>query len=64
MQNPSWKGEAVVVDTRGDKALMMIPEIGMMAQIKFKELPKLDETIMIKVGRVDLVERSVNFKVA
>ncbi|MBT7002092.1 MAG: RNB domain-containing ribonuclease, partial [Candidatus Thioglobus sp.] len=28
MQNPKWQSEGVVVDTRGDKALFMIPEIG------------------------------------
>jgi hypothetical protein len=35
----------VVVDIRGDKALFMIPDIGMMTQIKFKNLPQLDEEI-------------------
>ncbi|SFV82854.1 3'-to-5' exoribonuclease RNase R [hydrothermal vent metagenome] len=61
-QNPSWQGEGIVVDTRGDKALFMIPSIGMMTQIKFKILPKLDEKVLLKASGVDLVERSVNFK--
>jgi exoribonuclease-2 len=61
-QNPSWQGEGIVVDTRGDKALFMIPSIGMMTQIKFKILPELDEKVLLKAGSVDLVERSVNFK--
>jgi len=52
----------VVVDTRGDKALFMIPEIGMMTQIKFKTLPGLDEKVLLRVSSVDLVERSVNFQ--
>jgi Exoribonuclease R len=64
IQNPNWKGKGVVVDTRGDKALFMIPEIGMMTQIKFKTLPELDEEILLKVVSVDLIERSVNFKPA
>ena len=63
-QNPSWQGEGVVVDTRGDKALLMMPEIGMMTQIKFKTLPEKDEKVLLKVGSVDLVERLVNFKPA
>lgn len=62
MQNPKWQSEGVVVDTRGDKALFMIPEIGMMTQIKFKTLPGLDEKVLLRVGSVDLVERSVNFQ--
>jgi exoribonuclease-2 len=62
MQNPEWQSEGVVVDTRGDKALFMIPEIGMMTQIKFKTLPGLDEKVLLRVSSVDLVERSVNFQ--
>ena len=64
IQNPSWQGEGVVVDTRGDKALFMIPDVGMMTQIKFKTLPEKDEKVMLKVGSVDLIERLVNFKLA
>jgi exoribonuclease-2 len=63
-QNPSWEGEGVVVDIRGDKALFMIPEVGLMTQIKFKEdqIPKPDDKIMLKVTRVDMMWRSANFK--
>ena len=64
MQNPQWKGEAVVVDTRGGKALFLIPELAMMTQIKFKTTPALDEKITLKVSKVDLVERLVNFQPA
>lgn len=65
-QNPSWKGEGVVVDIRGDKALFMIPEVGLMTQIKFKEdqIPKPDDKIILKVTRVDMIQRSANFKPA
>jgi len=42
----------------------MIPEVGMMTQIKFKTLPEKDEKVLLKVGSVDLVERLVNFKQA
>ena len=63
-QNPSWTGEGIVVDIRGDKALFMIPEVGLMTQIKFKEgqTPKEDDKIMLQVTRVDMMERSANFK--
>ena len=63
-QNPDWVGEGIVVDIRGDKALFMIPEVGLMTQIKFKEdqIPKTDDKIKLKVTRVDMLERSANFK--
>jgi exoribonuclease-2 len=63
MQDPNWTATGVVVDIRGDKALFMIPDIGMMTQIKFKNLPQLDEEIQLQVSQVNLVDRSVNFKV-
>ncbi len=63
MQNPKWLGEGVMVDSRADKVLFLIPELGMMTQIKFKTLPALDDKVLLKVSSVDLVERSVNFKV-
>ncbi len=62
-QNPEWIGIGIVVDIRADKVLFIIPKIGMMTQIKFKKLPKLNEEIQLQVSRVNLVDRSVNFKV-
>jgi exoribonuclease-2 len=62
-QNPNWTATGVVVDIRGDKALFMMPDIGMMTQIKFKNLPQLDEEMQLQVSQVNLVDRSVNFKV-
>lgn len=62
LYNPSWQGEGIVIDTRGDKVLFMIPELGMMTQIKFKILPKLDEKVALKVTTVDLVDCRANFK--
>lgn len=63
MQNPQWTGTGIVVDIRGDKALFMIPELGMMTQIKFKKLPKFDEEMQLQVSRVNLVDKSANFKI-
>lgn len=63
-QNKLWNGIGVVVDTRGSKALFLIPELGMMTQIKFKNPPKINAKITLKVTKVDLVERLVNFQPA
>ncbi len=62
LDNPLWRGDSFVVDIRGDKVLLMIPELGMMTQIRFKILPQLDEKITLKVTTVDLVDCSANFK--
>lgn len=63
MQNPKWQGTGTVVDIRGDKVLFMLPEIGMMTQIKLKKMPKLDDNMQLQVTQVSLVDRSTNFKV-
>ncbi|MBE8190435.1 MAG: RNB domain-containing ribonuclease, partial [Candidatus Thioglobus sp.] len=64
LQNPQWQGAGVVVDLRGDKALFMLPELGMMTQIKFKNLPDLDAEILLKISSVDLPQRLANFQPA
>jgi len=62
-QNPDWTGTGTVVDVYKDKVLFMLPELGMMTQIKMKEIPELDSQIQLKVTSVDLVERLANFKI-
>jgi exoribonuclease-2 len=62
MQHDNWTGEGVVVDTRKDNALIMITTLGLMTQIKFKNLPECDEQIQLHLAKVDLANRVINFK--
>ena len=61
-QNRSWKGEGVVVEIIGNKALLMITEFAMITQIKLKIKVDLEDKIKLKVGSIDLFERSIDFK--
>ena len=61
-QNRSWEGFGIVVEIKGNKALLMIPEFAMITQVKFKTKPKLEDKIKLKVSSIDLFERSVDFK--
>ena len=61
LQNKSWQGEGTIVDVRGDKALVLIPSLGMLTQIKLKTPPELDDKITIRATNVDISELSVNF---
>ena len=61
-QNRSWKGEGVVVDIVGKKTLLMITEFAMITQIKLKTKVDLEDKIKLKVGSIDLFERSIDFK--
>jgi len=61
-QNNSWEGEGVVVEVNGEKALINIPSLAMMTQIKFKSKITIEDKVNLKVGSINLFERSVNFK--
>jgi exoribonuclease-2 len=64
LQNKNWQGEGVVVDTRGEKALVLVPSIGMIGQVKTKLPVSLDDSITVKATSVDLCSLSVNFNKA
>jgi len=61
-QNNTWEGEGVVVEVNGEKALINIPSLAMMTQIKFKSNVTIEDRMKLKVGSINLFERLVNFK--
>ena len=61
-QNKDWNGEGIIVEIRKDKALILIPKLAMMTQIKFKSKIELDEEVKIKVSSINLSERLIEFK--
>ncbi|WP_416652537.1 ribonuclease catalytic domain-containing protein [Candidatus Pseudothioglobus sp. Uisw_086] len=61
-QNNSWEGEGVIVEVNGEKALINIPSLAMMTQIKFKSKINIEDKVKLKVGSINFFERSVNFK--
>ena len=61
-QNKKWEGEGVIVETNGQKASVLIPELAMITQIKFKSKVDLEERIKLKVSSSNLFERSIDFK--
>jgi len=61
-QNNTWEGEGIIVQINGDKALINIPSLAMMTQIKFKSKINIEDKIKLKVSSINLYELSVNFK--
>ena len=61
-QNKQWKGEGVIVETKGQKASVLIPELAMITQVKFKSKVDLEEKIKLKVISTNLFDRSIDFK--
>ena len=61
-QNKSWSSVGIVVEIKGDKAIVLIPAIAMMTQIKISSDTQLEDKIKLKAGSIDLINRSINFK--
>ena len=61
-QNRNWKGDGVVVEKSGNKALLIIPEFAMITQIKPKIEVELEDKIKLKVDSINLFDRSIDFK--
>jgi exoribonuclease-2 len=61
-QNNKWKGKGIVVDLHENKAILLIPEIAMMTQLKLKSKYELDSEVELKVASIELENRSVDFK--
>ena len=41
-QNKQWKVEGIIVEVKGQKASVLIPELAMIAQVKFKSKVELE----------------------
>jgi len=61
-QNNDWEGDGVIIEVNGEKALINIPSLAMMTQIKFKSKINTEDKVNLKVGSINLFELSVNFK--
>jgi exoribonuclease-2 len=61
-QNNNWEGEGIIVEVNGEKALINIPSLAMMTQIKFKSKINIEDKVKLKVSSINLFELSVNFK--
>ena len=63
IQNPELTFEGVCIDRRGSDALFLIPSLDMQATIHGCMDVNLNDTRMIKAGKVDIVEQNVSFAI-
>ena len=61
MHNPEWQGEGVVVEQRGKRATVIIPDLGLESSLQLEDMPDLNGRINLAVKKVDLPELSVRF---
>ena len=63
IQNPELTFEGVCIDRRGSDGLFLIPSLDMQATIHGCTDVNLNDTRMIKAGKVDIVEQNVSFAI-
>ncbi len=61
-QNNNWRGKGIIVDLNGNKATILIPEIAMITQLKFKSKVQLEDEFELKAVSINLENRLIDFK--
>lgn len=63
LQNPEWRGEAVVVAFENDKATVVLPEIAMETKVRMRNSPQLNNVIKLKAREIDLPDMNCYFRI-
>jgi exoribonuclease-2 len=61
--HPDWQGEAVIVAMEGERATVLIPELGMEAKVRIKGQAGLNDSIRVKPREIDLPDLTCYFRV-
>jgi exoribonuclease-2 len=64
LRQPGWTGEGIVVDRRGKRDLVLLPELGIELSIYKKEAMPLDAVVQVELQSVDLPQRDFHFRYA
>jgi exoribonuclease II len=62
LQHPYWQGEGVVVEKRGARSLVLIPELALETQIYPRKDTLLDQIVRLAVDAVKLPELEASFR--
>jgi exoribonuclease-2 len=63
-QNPGWSGEGVVVDHRGKRSVLLLPDLALETQVYLRKDAGLDNRIRLQVEDVDLPYLEAHFRAA
>ena len=62
MQNPDWYGEGVVVDRRGNRDVVLIPELALDMEINTRQAQALDSYLTVKARSIRLPQLEATFQ--
>lgn len=63
-QNPDWQGEGVVVDYRGKRTVVLLPDLALESQLYLRKDVSLDDKLRLRVENVDLPFLEAYFRLA
>ena len=61
LRQPEWTGKGIVIDRRGKRDLILLPDLGNETSIYQKEATPLDTVVEVKLKGVDLPQREAHF---
>ena len=64
LQNPGWRGEGVVVDRRGKRSVLLLPDLALESQLYLRRETALDGKVQLEVEEVDLPYLEAHFRPA
>ena len=63
-QHPEWEGEGIVVDRRGHRAVVLVPELGLEVAIYEKRPMPLDGKVRLALSEVNLPDLEAYFRLS
>ena len=63
LQNPNWRGKGVIVDNKGNQAVVIIPELAQEATVNASKKYGINEEVTVKAANINLTELTVLFEI-
>ena len=63
LQHPDWRGEGILVDTRGSQGIVLIPSLALETRVQLPRSFPLDALIPLTVTGIDLPQLEARFRV-
>ncbi len=63
LQNPDWRGKGVIVDNKGNQAVVIIPELAQEATVNASKKYGINEEVTVKAANINLTELTVLFEI-
>ncbi len=62
LQNPGWEGEGIILDQRGNRSVVLLPDLDLETELYIKGSPPLDSIVALASTGVDLPRLEAHFR--